>query len=106
MAATDGSTPPTAVMRLGAAAVTVLALSFGAVTMAFITVFMMRKGMIPDLHWILGSGRYILDHGRLPTTDRPDQRMPPRAQKRKGKATRAKQRPRQTPTLFFHREAV
>jgi hypothetical protein len=25
--------------------------------------------VIPDLHWILGSGQYILDHGRLPTTD-------------------------------------
>src|SRR5262249_56732606 len=70
MAATDRSTSPPATMtRLGPAVVTVLALSFGAVTTAFLSVFMMRKGMIPDLHWILGSGRYILDHGRLPITD-------------------------------------
>ena len=71
MAAVDPTTTPPAATtgRIGPTVVTVLALSFGAVTTAFLAVFMMRKGMIPDLHWILGSGQYILDHGRLPTTD-------------------------------------
>jgi hypothetical protein len=42
---------------------------FSAVTIAFFAVFMVKKGIIPDLHWILRSGQYILAERRLPATD-------------------------------------
>ena len=56
-------------LRVPPAVVIFLSLLFCFVTTAFFTIFMISKGIIPDLYWILRSGQYILDHGRLPTTD-------------------------------------
>ena len=56
-------------MRIRPAILVVLATLFAAATTAFFTLFMIKKGIIPDFYWILRSGQYVLDQGRLPTTD-------------------------------------
>jgi hypothetical protein len=53
----------------GAALAVVGGFLFSAATIAFFAVFMVKKGIIPDLHWILRSGQYILAERHLPATD-------------------------------------
>jgi hypothetical protein len=47
----------------------VIGFVFSAAAIAFFAVFVVKKGIIPDLHWILRSGQYILSERRLPATD-------------------------------------
>jgi hypothetical protein len=55
--------------QLRAGPLLAIGLAFAIATIAFFAVFMVKNAVIPDLHWILGTGQYIVAHGRLPATD-------------------------------------